>query len=164
MKSVKILIPVLLILVAGCSVFKNRSQENIRTGVISLKELKHYRWFKKEYKNYNFSKIAVDSLSGLVNFRVTIAGGEWCSDTKLYLPRFVKILESVKFPEENLKIIFVDRTKHKPEGFDNSFDSLQIKLIPTFIVFDKSGNEIGRIVEAPTKTLEGDLLKIINQQ
>lgn len=164
MKKVKILISVLLILVSGCSVLHNRSQEKIRTGLISIKEVKHYKWFKNEYKNYNFSNIAGDSLSGLVNFKITIVGGEWCSDTKLYLPRCIKILDAVKFPEKNLTIIFVDRSKRKPEGFNNSFDSLQIKFIPTIIVFDKSGNEIDRIVEAPTKTLEGDLLKIINRR
>lgn len=161
MKNLKLFVPVLFIIISGCRIFKNESKEKIQTGLISLNEVKHYKWFKQEYKKYNFLKNVTDSLAGAESFKITIVGGDWCSDTKIYLPRIIKILEEVKFLEENLKIIFVDRSKQKPEGVDNSFDGLQIKFVPTFIVYDLTGNEIGRIVESPKKTLEEDLLKII---
>lgn len=159
MKALKLLVPVLLMLVSSCKLLK-KSSEEYRAGLISIKELKKYGWFKEEYKNYTVSEKAVDSLFGLNNVKITIAGGEWCSDTRLQLPRFIKILEIIQFPKENLEIIFVNREKQIPETYKN----LQFKFVPTFIVIDKSGKELGRIVENPTKTLEDDLIKIVNQR
>lgn len=159
MKATKLVIPVLLLLVSGCKLLK-KSSEEYRTGLISIKELKKYGWFKEEYKNYTVSENTVDSLFGLNNVKITIAGGEWCSDTRLQLPRFIKILETIQFPRENLEIIFVNKEKQIPEVYKN----LQFKFVPTFIVIDKSGKELGRIVENPSKTFEEDLLKIINQR
>ncbi len=161
MKGLKLLIPVLIILISGCKVLNKNKPEEYRTGQISLKEVKRYKWFKLEYRNYTFTKNIKDSLTSLNNYTVIIVGGEWCGDTKLQLPRFIKILETVKFPFENLKIIFVDRSKQKPKTVDNSYESYKIKFIPTFIICDKSGTEVGRIVETPSKTLEEDLLRII---
>ena len=44
------------------------------------------------------------------------------------------------------------------------YKTLQIKFVPTFIVSDNAGKELGRIVENPSKTLEEDLIKLINQR
>jgi thiol-disulfide isomerase/thioredoxin len=159
MKALKLVIPILLLLVSGCKLLK-KSSEEYKTGAISIRELKKYDWFKEEYKNYRVSEKAVDSLFGLNNVKITIAGGEWCRDTRLQLPRFIKILETIQFPRENLEIIFVNKEKQIPETYKN----LQIKFVPTFIVIDKSGKELGRIVENPSKTLEIDLIKLISQR
>ncbi len=159
MKALKLLVPVLLMLVSGCKLLK-KTKEDYRTGIIVLNKLKQYGWFKEEYKNYKVSENAVDSLFGLNNVKIIIAGGEWCSDTRLQLPRFIKILETIQFPREDLEIIFVNKEKQIPEVYKK----LQIKFVPTFIVIDKSGKELGRIVENPTKTLEDDLIKIVNQR
>ena len=35
--------------------------------------------------------------------------GTWCDDSKRVVPRFIKILESVNFPMENLKIVAVNK-------------------------------------------------------
>ena len=159
MKALKLLVPVLLMLVSGCKLLK-KTKEDYRTGIIVLNKLKQYGWFKEEYKNYTVSENAVDSLFGLNNVKITIAGGEWCSDTRLQLPRFIKILETIQFPREDLEIIFVNKEKQIPEVYKK----LQIKFVPTFIVIDKLGKELGRIVENPSKTLEYDLIKIVNQR
>ena len=159
MKALKLLVPVLLVLVSGCKLLK-KTKEDYRTGIIVLNKLKQYGWFKEEYKNYKVSENAVDSLFGLNNVKIIIAGGEWCSDTRLQLPRFIKILETIQFPREDLEIIFVNKEKQIPEVYKK----LQIKFVPTFIVIDKSGKELGRIVENPSKTLEEDLIKLINQR
>lgn len=159
MKALKLLVPVLLVLVSGCKLLK-KTKEDYRTEIIVLNELKQYGWFKEEYKNYTVSENAVDSLFGLNNVKITIAGGEWCSDTRLQLPRFIKILETIQFPREDLEIIFVNKEKQIPEVYKK----LQIKFVPTFIVIDKLGKELGRIVENPSKTLEYDLIKIVNQR
>jgi thiol-disulfide isomerase/thioredoxin len=159
MKALKLVIPILLLLVSGCKLLK-KSSEEYKTGAISIRELKKYDWFKEEYKNYKVSEKAVDSLFGLNTVKVIIFGGEWCSDTRLQLPRFIKILEIIQFPKENLKIVFVNKEKQIPEDYK----TLQIKFVPTFIVSDNAGKELGRIVENPSKTLEEDLIKLISQQ
>ena len=159
MKAIKLVIPILLLLVSGCKLLK-KSSEEYKIGAISIRELKKYDWFKMEYKKYRVSEKAVDSLFGLNTVKIIIAGGEWCSDTRLQLPRFIKILETIQFPREDLEIIFVNKEKQIPEVYKK----LQIKFVPTFIVIDKLGKELGRIVENPSKTLEYDLIKIVNQR
>lgn len=159
MKALKFVIPVLLLMISSCSLLR-KSSEEYKTGEVSIKELKHYAWFKEEYRKYKVSRKAVDSLFGLNTVKILIFGGEWCSDTRLQLPRFIKILETIHFPKENIKIIFVNKEKQIPEEYKN----LQIKFVPTFIIRDNVGKELGRIVENPAKTLEEDLLKIINPQ
>ena len=159
MKAIKLVIPILLLLVSGCKLLK-KSSEEYKIGAISIRELKKYDWFKMEYKKYRVSEKAVDSLFGLNTVKIIIAGGEWCSDTRLQLPRFIKLLDIIQFQKENLEIIFVNKEKQIPEVYK----TLQIKFVPTFIVSDNAGKELGRIIENPSKTLEEDLIKLINQR
>ncbi len=159
MSRLKILIPILLSLILGCTLLHHPRKEDYKTGVVSLNELKQYLWFKEEYKNYTLSEKGYDSLLGLNNLKIIIVGGEWCSDTRLQLPRFIKILETKQFSTENLKIVFVNQEKQIPKDYEK----FQIKFVPTFIIIDKTGNEQGRIVESPIKNLEDDLLKIITK-
>lgn len=65
----------------------------------------------------------------------------------------------IKFPEESLEIICVDRKK---KGFADEANGIDINFVPTFI-FYINGNEIGRIIELPNITLEPDFLKILKQ-
>ena len=150
--------------VTACHSYKINSQENIKTGTISINELKHYKWFNKGYRNYHFNNNWLDSFIGLNNYKITIVGGVWCSDTKMQLPNFIKILNKLKFPMQNLTIIFVDKTKQKPEDYFGSFEKLNIKFVPTFIVYNANNLEIGRIVESPKISLEFDLKRMINLQ
>jgi len=49
---------------------------------------------------------------------------------------------------ETKKLVFFD------------IDNLDIKRVPTFIIYE-NGEEIGRIIETPKKSLEKDLEKIV---
>ena len=90
--------------------------------------------------------------------------GTWCGDSKREVPRFIKILESVDYPMENLKIVAVDKRrdfyKKSPQGEEWG---LNIRRVPTFI-FYKNGREINRIIETPVTTLEVDIVSIVLQQ
>ena len=87
-----------------------------------------------------------------------------CGDSKREVPRFIKILESVNFPMENLKVVIVNKRrdfyKKSPQGEEWR---LNIRRAPTFI-FYKNGSEINRIIETPVSTLEGDIISIVLQQ
>ena len=72
----------------------------------------------------------------------------------------MKILDLLKFPENKLEIIAVNRKKEAPGGEEGIYN---IQRVPTIIV-QKYGKEIGRIVEYPTSGyLERDLLEILKK-
>ncbi|RZL16325.1 MAG: thioredoxin, partial [Pedobacter sp.] len=93
--------------------------------------------------------------------RIKIVLGTWCGDSKVNVPNFFKVLDALQFKEKNTEIIAVDGNKKAENGI---IDGLNITNVPTFIVFDKKGNELGRIVEHPKTTLEADLLAIVKKK
>ena len=115
-------------------------------------------WFDSGYKFYHPDTAVISQLKEFKNnYTITIVMGTWCSDSRREVPRFYKILDELKYPEESIKLISVDRDK---VGVDNNVESLNIELVPTFIIYS-DGEEIGRIIETPTESLEKDLLKIL---
>ena len=115
-------------------------------------------WFDSEYQNYEFSSTTLDSIKcKLENITITIVMGTWCSDSRREVPRFLRLLDSIPLKEEKISLICVDRKKESPEG---NVADLEIKFVPTFIIF-RNNKEIGRIIETPYKSLEQDLKEII---
>lgn len=115
-------------------------------------------YFEMDYNAYEPSAKSMKKLSEkLDKVDITIVFGSWCSDSQTQLPLFYKILDEAGYDESRLKIIGVDREK-KAVSFDIS--DLSIELVPTFIVY-QNGDELGRIIETPEKTLEKDLAKIV---
>ena len=93
--------------------------------------------------------------------KIKIVFGSWCGDSKVNVPNFLKILDNLQFKQKNIEFIAVDGSKKAENGI---IDGLDIKRVPTFIVLDKSGKELGRIIEGPKTTLEGDLLEIYKKK
>ncbi|WP_316806660.1 TlpA family protein disulfide reductase [Pedobacter agri] len=93
--------------------------------------------------------------------KIKIVFGTWCGDSKVNVPNFFKVLDNLQFKEKNVEIIAVDGAKKAENGI---IDGLNIQRVPTFIVYDKKGKELGRIVEHPKTTLEGDLLAIYQKK
>ncbi len=116
-------------------------------------------WYDSEYNNYEVNQDSVAGLKEkLENVTIDIVFGSWCSDSRREVPRFLKILDELKYDYKNLSMIAVNRKK---EAEGTKVKELEIKLVPTFI-FYRDGKEIGRIIETPVGTLEGDLLRILN--
>lgn len=115
-------------------------------------------YFKSQYEVYTPKAKTIQKIKSKINdYDIKIVFASWCSDSKLQLPRFYKILDLAEFKKSQLETIGVDRTKN---ALVVNIADLNIELVPTFIVY-KHGEEIGRIVETPVKTLEADLLKLI---
>ena len=115
-------------------------------------------YFKSQYETYSPKEKTIEKLKAkLNNYDIKIVFATWCSDSKLQVPRFYKVLDLVDFNKSQLETIGVDSNKN---ALVVNIAGLNIKLVPTFIVY-KHGKEIGRIVEIPIKSLEDDLLKII---
>jgi thiol-disulfide isomerase/thioredoxin len=115
-------------------------------------------WYESEYNNYEFNTATLDSIKQkLDGLSILIITGTWCSDSRREVPRFLRILDELKFNNNLLTINFVDRKKDSPDG---NIASLEIKYVPTFI-FYINGKELGRIIETPKTTLESDFNKIL---
>ena len=132
-------------------------------GVISRNDLEtepYNEWFSKNYdvahpNDATFLKLH----KALQGKSITIVMGTWCGDSKIYVPYFFKLMDLVK-TDIPIKIIAINKEK-KAKGVDlNKYD---IKRIPTFIVYDEKGKELGRIVESPRYSIEDDLLDILNK-
>ncbi|MHC1738755.1 MAG: thioredoxin family protein [Ignavibacteriaceae bacterium] len=115
-------------------------------------------WFNAEMSNYEVkSELLNKQILNTEGVSVITVLGTWCSDSRREVPRFLKILKEINFPEDQNKFICVDRTK---DAFFIDISEMDIKLVPTFIVF-RDGAEIGRIIETPIVSLEQDLIDIL---
>ena len=115
-------------------------------------------WFNSGYKFYSVDSSVIKKINSIDLDSVTaiLVMGTWCSDSRREVPRFFKVIDKIQFPKERLRIIGVDREKTNSE---TDIQSLNIELVPTFI-FYKNENEIGRIIETPSVSIESDMLKI----
>ncbi|MEI6696777.1 MAG: thioredoxin family protein [Bacteroidota bacterium] len=138
-----------------------KSNKEILYGKCNLKGFKKAEFgkiFKKEYNNYlPLNEIIALLQPKMMNISFEIILGTWCGDSKEQLPRFIRILDAVKYKTKTISFLCVDRS-FKADGFDR--DKQNIQKIPTFIIY-RNNIEIGRIVETPIQTLEKDLLDIL---
>ncbi|WP_292009452.1 thioredoxin family protein, partial [Chryseobacterium sp.] len=119
-------------------------------------------WYVQEHDEYAVDEKAIAELrkKKINSYNITVFLGTWCEDSHRDFPRLMKILEQVKYPENKLTIIAVNRKKESPTGDEGLYN---IQKVPTIIV-QKYGKEIGRIVEMPTTGyIERDLVDILNK-
>ncbi|OGU79922.1 MAG: hypothetical protein A2254_07440 [Ignavibacteria bacterium RIFOXYA2_FULL_35_9] len=115
-------------------------------------------WFNNEYESYNVDTSTINLITDDIHqVNLTIILGTWCSDSREQIPRLLKILDFLHYPESKMQMFAVDRNKKTGE-YD--IDHLKIELVPT-IIFFKEALEIERIVELPRMSLEEDLVDII---
>lgn len=128
----------------------------------ALLEAPFKEWFEFNYEAYELKSDLLDRIDrDWDNFSLDIFMGTWCGDSKREVPRFYKILDALDFPEEQIRLINVDKV---PEAYKQSPTHEEsgklIHRVPTFIIY-REGKEIGRIVEYPVTSLEMDLLQIL---
>lgn len=130
-----------------------------REGLVSFPEFKSS--YDLNYEYYKTDSALTPQLEKLLkNKKIKIVLGTWCGDSKLQVPYFLKVLDAAKLNEKQVEFIAVDGKKETENGLTNN---LNIQRVPTFIVSDKSGKELGRIVESPKKSIESDLVEILNK-
>jgi hypothetical protein len=122
----------------------------------------HSEWFQKGYDDYRLTDDAVNKLTMLSKEGLTIkiVMGSWCPDSRREVPRFMKILDTWKFPPESITYVGVDDSKFSPVG---GYDKLDIQRVPTFIIY-KNNIETGRIIENPVTSLEQDMVDILTRE
>ncbi|PLX02950.1 MAG: hypothetical protein C0595_08625 [Marinilabiliales bacterium] len=113
-------------------------------------------YYKTQYETYSPKTKFVKKAKTIFNggdYEIVTVLGDWCSDSKLQVGRFDKVLAESSFPKSKYKHIAVDREKKAREV---DITKYRISRVPTFIIF-LNGIEIGRITESPDTTLEKDL-------
>lgn len=132
-----------------------------RDGLMRIEEFK--TMYDGVYDNYKPDSLTLIKLKKLTKHtNIIIVMGTWCGDSKLQVPHFYKVLDGIGFDtNKSTKIICVDGNKKAENGL---IDHLDIQHIPTFIIFNKKGKELGRIIESPKITLEKDLLAILEKK
>lgn len=163
----------LLLILQSCEsqkVVVNREVESAENGKMllghqtksQLLKEPYSEWYVKEHDEYAIDEKSMAELkkAKLSSYNITVVMGTWCEDSHREVPRFFKIIEELKHPENKLKIIAVNRKKEAPNGEEGP---LNVKRVPTFII-QKYGKEIGRITESPKSGyLERDLIEILRK-
>lgn len=119
-------------------------------------------WYVKEHDEYTLDQKAISQLKKdkFTTYSLLVFMGTWCEDSHRDFPRLMKILDELKYPDNKLTIIAVNRKKESPSGEEGLYN---IQKVPTIIV-QKYGKEIGRIIEMPTTGyIERDLVEIMKK-
>ena len=116
-------------------------------------------WFQNNYESYIIDNLILnEDFSKLNEYNIEIFMNIKCHDSEREVPRFLKILNSLNFSNENLRIVLLNPDKKTANGLEIG---KKITNTPT-IIFLKNSNEENRIVEFPYENLEKDIYKIIN--
>ena len=124
------------------------------------------KWFTTNYDNYQPAIETITNLKklSLENISIQLFFGSWCGDSKREVPRFLKLLSLISFPENKIQLIGVGTgdtlVKQSPQHEEKG---LGIFRVPVFIIY-KNGVEMNRINEFPVFTLEKDLMSILKNQ
>ena len=113
-----------------------------------------YSAFQAQYDDYDVGDISSVMVAEL---RIEVLFATWCHDSEREVPRLLKILETAGVESSAVELVALDFNKTEPKGRA----ALQgLEYTPTF-VFSVAGEEIGRIVERPDKSLEAALANIV---
>jgi len=117
-------------------------------------------WYEKAVDLYEPNREVLKSISDLQDYEIQVFMGTWCGDSRREVPRLMKTLHELNFPDEQLAIVGVNRTKDQyKQSPDGEEAGKNIHRVPT-IIFYKNGKEVNRIVESPVASLEQDIQTI----
>lgn len=118
-------------------------------------------WFSKGYNDYQPDKILTNKISKqLKEYHILVFLGTWCGDSRREVPRLYKVLETAKYPMQQLTVVALSgKPKMYKQSPNHEEKGLHIKRVPT-IIFYKNEKEVNRIVESPVESLEQDMLAI----
>ena len=104
--------------------------------------------------------------------KIVALGADWCPDCNRNVPRMIKVLKIMNSEDVEFRILYGimlnalhkpgeeiwHKTRSPPEAINPKFE---LKKIPTFYFFNKDNELIGVITENPKKSIEEDLLDIL---
>ncbi len=130
-------------------------------GAVTLADLQKepsFAWLATGMKAYTPQADAVQYLkTHLPGYELVVLMGTWCDDSQQQLPRLFKTLQAAGYPAEQVTMFGVDRAKEAKNVERRIYN---VERVPTIILY-KDHQEVGRIVEAPKTSIEGDLEAMI---
>lgn len=119
-------------------------------------------WVIKEYDEFILEKKHYDWKKNLENVQVTIFLGTWCGDSRVQVPRFIKIWDMLGLKRSQINVVAVydgsipDKYKQSPTGEEKKKG---VHRVPVFI-FERNNKEFARIVESPRTDMLTDIAQI----
>ena len=92
------------------------------------------------------------------NLAIEVYLGTWCSDSRNNVPPLMKLLDSLE--QGRVAVKYHDVPRKASADVKYYVEELKVERVPTFI-FYRDGQEIGRIVENPQKSMLEDFIEII---
>lgn len=131
----------------------NSTGENTTHKTILVDYIQKDKKFLNNYNDYKINSSLVSEItSKLDSAKMVVVSAFWCPDCRNNVPKMAKISEQLN----NWSFEIMDRDD---EGVKEKYS---IKKIPTFIIYDKTGKELGRIIENPTSSsLEQDMVNVL---
>lgn len=152
-----VLLLIAVVVIAGCG---SQREAQVERGWIDrsvLMKPEHHQ-FKERFDTVQVEQQFVPMIKSVEDSVSTLVFlGTWCPDSRREVPRFLRVADDAGIPQERIRLYAIDRTKKSDDGLTEKY---RIERIPTFI-FLKHGEEIGRITEAPEKSVEQDMLMIL---
>jgi len=130
-------------------------------GPLSKEEiLENFPGWQEEVASYVPNLEVIEKLQSIPSeIKIEIFLGTWCSDTKRNVSAYFKIMDMVDNPLFTTAYIGIPRDNESRKPF---IEGKNIIKVPTFIILIND-EEKGRIIENPVKSVEEDLLDIINK-
>ncbi|MTI87454.1 MAG: hypothetical protein FH748_05740 [Balneolaceae bacterium] len=153
-----------LLLFGGMMIFvsqKAQAQTQNIIGTVSQEELlSRERIYDIYAQRYKPEKEALDFLKSYTDtVKVKVFFGNWCRESKKYVPRLIKIFQLLRNDYFEIEYIGVGEQKKLPKEFLKKF---HIKYIPTVLVLEGS-DELGRIKEISQYRIETELVRILKK-
>jgi thioredoxin family protein len=160
------------LILCSCSIDKvvvNREVESQKYGKLLLgQQMKEQflkepfrQWFENEKEAYHPDAEIIKSLKkeNINSTKIFILIGTWDTNSQKELPKIIKVLEEIKFPDSRLEIIAVNDKYQSPSSEEVIFN---IQKIPTIIV-RRYGKDLGRVTLSETDNVENALLDIFSK-
>lgn len=132
-----------------------------------LENKEFFAEMQEQYQNYNPNESALEKMAQLLTnqtVHIDVFFGAWCGDSREHVPHLIKIINNLEHQfnqHVDFQLIGCDRDKNS-----GIISDIEIEYVPTFVIYrttDSVTSRVGTIVESPEKTLEEDLLNILQQ-
>jgi hypothetical protein len=118
-------------------------------------------WVQAEVDSHPDSTLATQLTHVDPGAVVTIYFGTWCGDSRRELSRLWRAFDDLGIDPSSLpftiRYVGIDEKKKEPA---DAVRQGQVRFLPTIIV-ERDHHELGRIVESPPDSVEGDLLGLL---
>jgi len=123
--------------------------------------LESFPEWREVVASYTPQEEAIEKLKAIdFTVEIEIILGTWCPDSKEHVSAYFKIIELAENPLLVSSYIGIPKEKEEREPY---IQGKNIQRVPTFIV-SLNDEEIGRIIEHPEKSVEEDLVDIIESK